>query len=182
MKNRNSIKKCWRVRSSVRYKARTKLNHFSCTTKSKYLQVWNDRFTKYYTQNCFKPSGVTRGGRPWLLFNFFLLKKWMDHIGARRGDHGAMAPPLALALLWIPIRVVKISDTGVSFFDKKNVAKVSVFLVKTQKIRWRLGALLPDPLSLRRLGFRPQTLACGLLLPNPECVTDLSTLLGFLLC
>ena len=48
-----------------------------------------------------------------------------------QGGHGAMAPPLALALLWIAIRVVKISDTGGSFFDKKNFAKMSVFLVKT---------------------------------------------------
>ena len=95
----------------------------------------------------------------------------MDHIGARRRGHGAMALSLVLALLWIPIRVVKISDTGVSFFDK-NFPKMSVFLVKTLKIRWRLGALPPDPLSLRRLGASPQTLACGLPLPNPECVTD----------
>ena len=65
------------------------------------------------------PPGASPGGRPWLLFNFFLLKKWMDHVGARRGGHGAMPPPLALALLWIPIRVVKISDTGVFFVDKK---------------------------------------------------------------
>ena len=86
-------------------------------------------------------SGVTkeggaRGVRPWLLFNFFLLKKWMDHIYRRtqgRGQYGAMAPPLALALLWIAIRVVKISDTGV-FFSTKNLAKMSVFLLKTLKI------------------------------------------------
>ena len=44
-------------------------------------------------------------------------------MGARRGGHGAMASPLALALLWITIRVVKISDTGVSFFDKKTSLK-----------------------------------------------------------
>ena len=65
------------------------------------------------------PPDAGPGGRPWLLFNFFLLKN-MDGLYRRtQGGHGAIAPPLALAL-WIPIRVVKISDTGVSFFDKKT--------------------------------------------------------------
>ena len=52
------------------------------------------------------------------------------------------------------LRVVKISDTGVSF-STKNFAKMSVFLVKTLKICWRLGGLPPDPLSIRRLGASP---------------------------
>ena len=65
-----------------------------------------------------------------------------------------MAPPLAQALLWIPIRVVKISDT-LCPFSTKNFAIMSVFLVKTLKIRWRLGTLPPDLLSLRRLGASP---------------------------
>ena len=28
--------------------------------------------------------GCRPRGHPWLLFNFFLIKKWMDHIGARK--------------------------------------------------------------------------------------------------
>ena len=40
----------------------------------------------------------------------------------------------------------------------KSILNISVFCVKTVKIRWRLGALPPDPLDLRQLGatkYRP---------------------------
>ena len=98
----------------------------------------------------------------------------MDHDGARRGGHGAMAPPLTLALLYCRYRYVLLKfQTPVCPFSTKNFAKVSVFLVK---IRWRLGALPPDLLSLRRLGLRSQTLACGFPLPNPEWVSLISPL------
>ena len=77
-------------------------------------------------------SGVTRGakGAPMATFHFFFIKK-MDGPYRRTqggGGHSAIAPPLVLALLWIPIRVVKISDTGVSFFDKKTLLKWVFFL------------------------------------------------------
>ena len=52
-------------------------------------------------------------------FSIFFLLKIMDGPYRRtQGGHGAMAPPLVREL-WIPIRVVKILDLGVSFFDKK---------------------------------------------------------------
>ena len=70
---------------------------------------------------CRGGSGVTRGA-PWLLFNFFLLKKMDGPYRRTQGGHGAMAPPLALALS-IPIRVVNILDLDVSFFDKKTSLK-----------------------------------------------------------
>ena len=56
----------------------------------------------------------------------------MDHIGARRGGHGAMGGwgghgsrggGGTVLLVWISIRFVKILDTGVSFFDKKTSLK-----------------------------------------------------------
>ena len=50
---------------------------------------------------------------------------------------------------------------------------MSVFLVK---IRCRLGALPPDPLASGGWGLRPQTLACGFPLPNPEWVSLISPL------
>ena len=40
-------------------------------------------------------------------------------------------------------------------FSTKKCAEISVFYVKTSKIRWRLGATPLDPLSLRRLGASP---------------------------
>ena len=55
-----------------------------------------NRTTVYYSQWRNKEGAK---GRPWLLLIFFFIKKkWMNHIGARRGGHGAMAPPLALVL------------------------------------------------------------------------------------
>ena len=62
--------------------------------------------------NSHKTSGVTGGegregaaapwskpgGSPMATFQFFFFFKWMDHIEARRGDHGAMASPVAMAL------------------------------------------------------------------------------------
>ena len=53
-------------------------------------------------------------------FQFFFIKKMDGPYRRTQGGHGAMAPPLALALLWISIRVVKISNTGVSCFDKET--------------------------------------------------------------
>ena len=44
------------------------------------------------------------------------------------------------------------------------------------KIRWRLGALPPDPLSLRRLGASPPDPRLWLPLPNPEWVSLISLL------
>ena len=59
-------------------------------------------------------------------FSIFLLKK-MD--GPYRRTHGGPRchdptfGPGVVLLVWIAIRVVKISDTGVSFFDKKTSLK-----------------------------------------------------------
>ena len=41
-------------------------------------------------------------------------------------------------------------------YSIKKCAKMSVFYVKTAKIRWRLGATLSDPLSLWRVSPIPQ--------------------------
>ena len=43
-------------------------------------------------------------------------------------------------------------------YSIKKCAKMSVFYVKTAKIRWRLGATLSDPLSLWRVSPIPQIL------------------------
>ena len=58
-----------------------------------------------------------------LLFNLFLLKKMDRPYRRTQGGplcHGPTFGPGVVLLVWIPIRVVKISDTSVSFFDKKT--------------------------------------------------------------
>ena len=73
-----------------------------------------------------RPGTQTRGAPMairYSTFQFFFIKIINGPCRRAQGGHGAMASPLALALLWIPIRIVKISDTGVFFFDKKTSLK-----------------------------------------------------------
>ena len=53
-------------------------------------------------------------------------------------------------------------------FSIKKCAKMSVLHVKIVKIRWRLGAMPPDPLGLQRLGGTPRPPVES---PSPLCQT-----------
>ena len=66
-----------------------------------------------------------------------------------------------------------VSALTVCPISTKKYAKMSVFYVETAKIRWRLGATPPDPLSLRRSELCPQTPGCTPPLLNPRCTTAL---------
>ena len=105
--------------------------HIGCNDCLRHRAMQGIHIVIYGSQ--WRNKGGSRSGRrlegapmaTFQTFQFFLLKKgWtiQAHAGGPR-CHGPIFGPGVVLLVWIPMRVVKISDTGVSFFDKKTSLK-----------------------------------------------------------